>query len=137
MNKTKDILNKYKESILYLLFGGCSVIVNIVVYYISAHIFELSTVISNIIAWIIAVIFAYITNKIWVFESKSWNKEVIFDEVPSFFTFRIITGIIDIAIMFIFVDKLYFNDMIVKVISNIIVIILNYLASKFIVFKKK
>lgn len=137
MDKIKQIVNQYKEEILYLFFGGCTVLVNIIIYYISAHIFLLSTVTSNVIAWLVAVVFAYITNKLWVFKSKSWNKSTILSEIPSFFTCRVITGLMDIAIMFIFVDKLYFNDMIVKIISNIIVIILNYLASKFVIFKKK
>lgn len=137
MNKIKQIIDKHKEAISYLFFGGCTVLVNVIIYYISAHIFLLSTVTSSVIAWFVAVVFAYITNKLWVFKSKSWSKSTILSEIPSFFTCRVITGLMDIAIMFIFVDKLYFNDMIVKIISNIIVIILNYLASKFVIFKKK
>lgn len=137
MDKIKQFINKYKEEILYLFFGGCTVFINVVVYYISAHVFELSTEVSNIIAWLVAVIFAYITSKMWVFESKTWDKQTILLEIPSFFMCRIITGVIDVIIMFVFVEKLHLYDMIVKIISNVIVIILNYLASKFMIFKKK
>ncbi len=91
---------------------------------------------SNIIAWATAVIFAFITNKIWVFESKIFVIKKLFNELCKFITARLITGIIDVLIMYISVDVLQAPAVIFKVISNIIVIILNYLLSKFIVFKK-
>lgn len=132
----KELFKKYKGVLSYLFFGVCSTLINIITYYVAAHIFYLSTLASTVIAWITAVIFAYITNKIWVFECKSWKIDVLLKEASSFFTCRVLTGILDIAIMTICVDVLLFNDMIIKVVSNIIVIILNYFASKLIVFKK-
>ncbi|MBQ8298966.1 MAG: GtrA family protein [Clostridia bacterium] len=132
----KELIKKYRGIISYLFFGVCSTLINIITYYLAAHILELSTIVSTVIAWIVAVIFAYITNKIWVFECKSWKLEVLIKEATSFFACRILTGLLDVIIMTVFVDVLLFNDMLIKIISNVIVIILNYIASKLIVFKK-
>ena len=137
MNKLKEIYIKYKEAIAYLFFGVLSVNLNLGVYYICAHVFHLEVVLSTVIAWICSVTFAFITNKIWVFDSKNWSKEVAFKEAISFYICRVLTGIIDIIIMYVCVEKLFFNDMLIKIISSIIVIILNYIISKLIVFKKK
>ena len=96
----------------------------------------MKTVISTVIAWIVAVIFAYVTNKLWVFESKSCEKQVLAKEILAFFVCRILTGVLDIVIMAVFVDILHFNDMVTKIVSNVVVIILNYIASKFFIFKR-
>lgn len=132
-----ELYKKYEEIILYGFFGVCTTIVNILTYYVFAHIFNFSTVLSTIIAWIVGVLFAFVTNKIWVFKSKKWDKSIIVKEILSFFSCRLFTGLLDIVIMYLFVDVLSFNDMIIKIISNIIVIILNYIASKLIIFNKK
>lgn len=84
---------------------------------------------------IISVLFAYITNKLWVFESRSFGKKVLVREITTFFGARFISGIIDLAIMFLFVDMLLFPAMIIKFISNIFVVIFNYVASKVVIFK--
>lgn len=136
MSRLKDIYNKHREGIAYLFFGFLSVIVNLTIYYLCAHVFSLEVVSSTVIAWICAVIFAFITNKIWVFNSKEWSTKTVFKESTTFFMYRILTGILDVTTMYLCVEKLFFNDIIVKIISNIIVIILNYLASKMVIFKK-
>lgn len=133
----KKLYTKYKQLILYGIFGVLTTLVNIAVYYICAHLFSLPVVPSTIIAWIIAVLFAYITNKIWVFNSHVATLKGILAEMGSFFFFRLATGVLDVIIMHVFVDILSFNDVLIKVISNIIVIILNFLASKLVVFKNK
>ena len=132
----KELIKKYKGVISYLFFGVCSTVINIIVYYLAAHVLELSTIISTVVAWLAAVIFAYITNKLWVFECKSWKPNIVIKEASSFFACRILTGLLDIIIMTVFVEILHFNDMIIKTLSNVVVIILNYVASKLIVFKK-
>lgn len=132
----KELIEKYKSLILYLFFGVCTTLINIITYYISAYIFNLSTLISSVLAWILAVVAAYITNKIWVFECKSKEIKVLIKEIISFFICRVFTGIMDIVIMVICVDILHFNDMIIKILSNILVVVLNYVASKLIVFSK-
>lgn len=133
----KDIWMKYKSIFFYLVFGVGTTVVNIVSYALFARICGFNTIVSNILAWILAVAFAYITNKLWVFESKCTEIKEIMNELIKFISCRLLTGIIDLLIMFVFVDLLLFNDIIIKCISNIIVIILNYVASKIFIFKKK
>jgi len=135
MNNLVALFNKYKEMILYVFFGGCTTLVNIVCYYISAHYLLLNTSISTIVAWIISVAFAYITNKIWVFESKSTDSNTLIKEIVSFVSCRFATGVMDLVIMIVFVDVLLFNDLFIKIISNILVIVFNYIASKLYIFK--
>ncbi len=137
MNKLKELYIKYKEAIRYLFFGVLTVAVNLAIYYICAHLLDFEVMLSTVIAWICSVTFAFITNKIWVFESNNWTQETVFKEIISFYTYRVLTGILDVIIMYVCVDKLSFNDMLIKVVSSIIVIILNYIASKLVVFKKK
>ena len=133
INKGFEIYKKYKMPILYLIFGGLTTILNIATYFIFYNVFKISNVTSTIIAWIIGVIFAFITNKIYVFESKSKS---IFYELTTFLACRLATGVIDLGIMYLTVDILKLNGLLMKIISNIIVIILNFVFSKLIVFKK-
>ena len=132
-----QLLRKYKQPILYLFFGVCTTAVNIVTYYISAHILSLSVILSTCLAWVISVIFAYLTNKWWVFESKSLRLKAVVQEFLSFTGCRLFTGACDLLIMFIFVDCLGVNDLFVKIASNVLVVILNYIFSKLIIFNKK
>lgn len=144
-NPTKNIIrikkfvpffNKYKSEINYVLFGIITTVVNIVTYFALYNYFHISNVISSIIAWILSVLVAYITNKLWVFESKSLNPKTLFKEIYMFFSCRFLTGVIDILFMWIFVDLLLFNSLLIKIISNVIVIVLNYIISKFFIFKE-
>ena len=91
---------------------------------------------STILAFIISVLFAYLTNRKWVFESKAKGKEIL-TELVKFFLCRFATGIFDFLCMYVLVDLLQFNDVIIKILSNVIVIILNFVASKLLVFNKK
>ena len=133
----KDLYLRYKDMFLYLFFGICTTAVNILIYYICAHWLNFSTIVSTAVAWVLAVVFAFVTNKLFVFESRSWNRKVLAKEVPSFFLCRAATGGLDIAIMYVGVDRMRLFDVGVKVISNVIVIILNYMASKWMIFKKR
>lgn len=133
--RQKQYMEKYRHYILYIIFVVLTTLVNVVTYYL-AHIF-LPVMPSTVMAWILAVLFAYITNRRFVFGSQAKTKQEIIKEIISFFSARILTGILDVALMFIFVDCLKMNDMVIKVISNIIVIVLNYVSSKVFVFRKK
>ena len=126
-----------REFIAYAVFGVLTTVINIISYWISAHILGLAVMPSTVIAWILAVLFAYFTNRKWVFQSSAHTKAEILKELVSFFACRISTGIADIIIMYVFADVLKFNDVIIKTISNIIVIALNYLGSKLIIFRKR
>ena len=96
-----------------------------------------NNVLSTILAWLAAVIFAFVTNKVFVFESKRNNATEKLSEITSFFGCRILTGILDVVIMAVAVDYLKWNSLLWKLISNIIVTIINYIASKFFIFKDK
>lgn len=128
---------KYKEVILYLIFGGLTTLINIISYTVCAHTFHMDTVESTSVAWVISVIFAYVSNKIFVFESKTSTFAALAKECISFIGCRLATGIMDIVIMYLSVDILHFNDIIMKILSNVLVVILNYLFSKLFIFSKK
>ncbi len=133
----KDIYIKYKNIVLYLLFGVCTTAVNVIIYWISAHLLQIGTMFSTTIAWVIAVLFAYITNRRWVFCSDVTGIKEIIREVISFFTCRLVTGGVDWGCMFLFVNVIGINDILIKFMANIIVIVLNYIASKLIIFTQK
>ena len=133
----KQLWNKYKDVIPYVFFGVCTTAVNVIVYWLLAHVLGQGVMLSTIAAWILAVLFAYITNRKWVFHSGAKTFEDVVKEIISFFGCRFATGVLDWACMFIFATKIGWNDVLIKVIANIVVIILNYVASKFFIFKKK
>lgn len=137
MKRIAELLRKYKEMILYLVVGGLTTLINVVAYWIFAHPVSLDTVISTVLAWFLSVLFAFFANKIIVFESKSYEKKLFIKEIILFFASRALTGALDVAIMYITVDLLRFNDLVMKIVSNVIIVILNYVISKFLVFGKK
>ena len=135
----RTIYLKYKEIINYLIFGVLTTIVSLATYYILTSTIinpnnGIELQIANIISWILSVSFAYITNRKYVFNSKSKN---ILSECSKFFTSRIVTLLLDILIMFIGVTLLKYNDKIVKIISQVLIIIGNYILSKIFVFNNK
>ncbi len=135
----KDIYTKYKELINYFIFGVLTTIVSLLVYYLSTYTIlnpnkDLELQLANIISWIMSATFAYITNRIYVFNSK--NKNII-KEIIKFYSSRLLTLLLDMTLMYILVSVLEFNDKIMKIIVNIIVIILNYILSKILIFKTK
>ena len=137
MEKIKQLWFKYKEIISYLFFGAVTTAVNYGVFVLCGHVFHLDVVVSNIISWVAAVIVAYVTNKLWVFDSKKSDVKTIAREFAEFVIGRLITLGIETLLLWIFVDKLGVNDLIMKIITNVIVVILNYIFSKFIIFRKK
>lgn len=135
--RIENLIKEYWMLISYGIFGVLTTAVNLGCYYICARILKIPVMISSLIAWVAGVVFAYITNRIWVFESKNDKKKEILKEVFSFVCGRGVSEVIELAILFIFVSCLHYNDIFWKVISNIVVIIFNYIFSKFIVFRKK
>lgn len=130
-------IKKYREIILYLFFGVCTTLINIISYIICTRVFNCNVVVSTVIAWFISVIFAYITNKIWVFCSENISGIGILKEILGFLSCRLFSGLLDLFIMWMCVDILNMQDMVIKIISNVIVIIFNYVASKCFIFKKE
>ena len=137
-----DWYRKYREAMRYLIFGALSTLVNILTYTLFAKVIlkgmsneTLIINISEIVSFIVAVLFAYVTNKLYVFDSKTDGKKQFIKEILSFFSCRIFTEIISILMMN---SAVWFNinDVLMKIISNVIVIILNYVFSKIFIFKK-
>lgn len=126
-----------KTIILYTIFGVLTTLINIAAYSVCYEFIKIPNVPSNIIAWVIAVAFAFVTNKIYVFESKDNSLKNLTKEIVSFTLARVTTGLLDLAIMFVAVDVLAQSAILFKVISNVIVIIMNYIFSKLFVFKRK
>ncbi|WP_270843971.1 GtrA family protein [Faecalibacillus intestinalis] len=129
----KNIIQKNKEIIMYLVFGVLTTVVNIVVYYIFSNLLHMNYLFSNAMAWFLSVLFAYVTNRKYVFDSK--NNQII-KEAISFFGSRLATGIMDMMLMWFLVNFNIVNDVVAKVVDNVIVVILNYILSKLVVFKK-
>lgn len=138
MNRFMSFLKKGQSVINYLLFGVITTSANILIYYLCYYEWHCSNVCSNIVAWFIAkIIIAFITNKCFVFKSKDVSKKGLLSEFFSFIGCRLATGLLDLGIMFIAVDCLNQDGVFWKGISNILMIILNYLAGKLIVFHKQ
>ena len=137
MKTLKQIVQKHKELILYGFFGGLTTLCNFVVYYISAHVLSIDELSATVIAFIVSVLFAFFTNRQYVFQSKATGMKQITLELTKFFGSRLFSGGLDLLLMYIFVTLLNYNDMVVKLLSNVIVIILNYIFSKVFVFRKK
>ena len=132
--KTKELIIKYKELISYLFFGGCSFLLNVGTFALFNKACHLNEHIANIISWIITIIFVYITNKLWVFESNAKNYKEISLEFLKFVLGRVFTLLLEEAIIFIFITKLQYNSIVIKVIAQIVVIVSNYIISKLLVF---
>ena len=135
IEQIKALLEKYKAIILYGIFGVLTTLINIVVYEAFYRYAGWSNVVSNIVAWVAAVLFAFVTNKLWVFESRTTEKKALMFEIISFFGCRLATGVLDLAIMSVGVDERALNSTRMKCSSNGIVIIVNYIASKLLIFK--
>lgn len=138
MKKIINLYKKYEEIINYLIVGGLTTVVSLVTYYACVLTIlnpkdALELQIANIISWVVSVSFAYITNRIFVFKSKSKN---ILKEITSFVSARVITLLLDMFIMFLMVTLMGINDKISKIIVQVVVIVLNYIFSKLFVFKK-
>ncbi len=121
-----------KELISYVFFGVLTTIVNFITYFLFADALGINYLVSNIIAWFFSVLFAYVTNRIWVFESKDDN---ILKEIGLFYGGRIFSGVIDTALMYLFISILMTGDVIAKIVVQVVVTVLNYVFSKFLVFK--
>ena len=134
----KGLYFNYKEVVNYLVFGGLTTIVNFVTYYIFARMIGIDEVVSSALSWFFSVLFAYITNKIFVFDSKTETKTQLIKECVSFFLARILSGILcDVGTFALMVKVFNINDILSKIVTQVMVVIVNYIFSKFIVFKKK
>lgn len=137
LEKMKALVIKYWDIFTYLFFGVLTTIVNYVVYLPVYNLLGLSAAVSNAIAWVFAVAFAYLTNKPFVFKSHDWSKETVIPELTKFVSCRIASGVMETVILLVAVDIIGWNGNIWKLITQVMVVVLNYIFSKLIVFKKK
>jgi len=128
---------KNKEILLYIFFGGLTFIVSVFSFWFSGAVLGLNELWANILSWIAAVLFAYITNRKWVFNSSASTVLEYINEIFRFFSGRLLTLGIEELLIFIFITKLGYNRMLIKIIAQVIVIVSNYVISKLIVFNKK
>ena len=126
-------LIKNREVIMYLFFGGLTSLISVLLYTFFYFKIGQSNMVSNAISLFFSILFAFLTNRKWVFESANTS---FWRECGSFYLSRLATALMEMAIMYVFVDILLFNNLIMKIISTVIVVISNYILSKFFVFKK-
>ena len=137
MKKILELYKKYKEIINYMIFGGLATLVNFISYYIFAKTLNVDEVISSGLSWFCAVLFAYVTNKLFVFESRKNTKREMIKEMISFFLARILSGALcDVGTFALMVKVLNINDIIAKLVTQVMVVIVNYIFSK-LIFKKE
>jgi len=156
MSKIKELFKKYKEIITYIIFGVLTTVVSWGSYTVFVEMLSMKVFLGNLLSWVCAIVFAYITNKLWVFDSKSWKPDVIGKEIVTFVASRGVTGVIEILCvpllaktgfdtifygilekMNISIGILFTDGIYSKIFLSVIVVILNYFFSKFVIFAKK
>lgn len=136
MEKIRALIVKYYDVISYLFFGVLTTAVNYVVYLPCYNLLHLSAAASNVIAWIFAVAFAYLTNKPFVFKSHDWSAKTVIPELTKFVSCRVGSGFLETGIIFVTVDVLGWDGNVMKLVTSVLVVVLNYVGSKLLVFKK-
>ena len=137
LNIFEPFYKKNKEVLLYLFFGGLTFIVSIATYAVFNVSMGINELIANVMSWVLAVLFAFATNRVWVFQAPTHTITEFLKQMLSFFGGRVVTLVIEEIILLVFITWLGFNSMVVKVIAQVIVIVLNYVISKFFVFSDK
>ena len=137
MEKLKVLFHKYYDILVYLVFGVLTTAVNYMVYLPCYNLLGLSSAVSNVIAWAAAVAFAFFTNKPFVFHSHDWSAKTVIPELTRFIGTRLGSGGLETLILLLFVDLLHGNGNLWKLLTSVLVVILNYIGSKLLVFRKK
>ena len=134
IKKIMDLYDNYQEMVNYIFFGGLTTLVNIIVFFLLDTGLGWPYLIANAIAIVVSILFAYVTNKIWVFQSKTENFQETFYEFTKFIGFRLLSGLADMTTMWVLVDLLIIDSSISKLLTQFIVVVLNYVFSKFFIF---
>ena len=137
MKKIKALIVQYWEVLSYLIFGALTTVVNFLIYFPAYNLLGLSAALSNAIAWVVAVAFAYLTNKPFVFKSHDWSAKTVIPELTKFVGCRVASGAAETLILLVTVDILCWNGNIWKLVTSVLVVVMNYIASKLVVFRKK
>lgn len=132
-----ELFTKYREVLMYLIFGVLTTAVSIVTYWFFTEVLNMPVLIANVISWILAVTFAYFTNRTWVFEQKPEGFKETVKQMIGFYGGRVATLLMEEVILWLFIEQLGWNNMLVKLFAQVLVIVLNYVISKLLVFRKK
>lgn len=133
----RTLLQKHREIVSYIFWGVMTTAVNYAAYFLLRNVFLVPLVAGNAAAWAVSVLFAYFVNKLFVFRSKDWAWRVALRELWQMVASRIFSLGLETDILWLFVEKLLLNEFIVKLAANVLVVIVNYVLSKFIIFNKK
>lgn len=128
---------KYEEGINYLIFGFLAFVLNYVLYYLFSKVLSLHYLVATVLSWALTVVFAYWTNRTFVFKSKNKDVKALFEEFISFIGARVATELLEVALMFLMVDCAHLNEFISKFVCQVLVIVANYFLSKLWIFKEK
>ena len=135
--KIRKLFLRYYDLIMYLIFGVMTTAVNYLVYLPCFNMLGLSASVSNMISWVVSVAFAFLTNKPFVFRSHDWSAKVVWPELVKFVGCRVGSGVMETVILFLTVDTLRWNGNIWKLVTSVLVVVVNYVGSKLLVFRKK
>lgn len=135
--KILSLIRKHYDVLSYLFFGVLTTVVNYVIYLPCYNLLGYSATVSNLIAWVVAVAFAYLTNKPFVFRSHDWSAKTVIPELTKFVSCRVASGAAESVILLLTVDILHWNGNVWKLITSVLVVVLNYIGSKLLVFRKK
>jgi putative flippase GtrA len=130
-------MEKRNEIVMYLLFGVLTTVINILCYVFLREYLHIEYILSTTIAWLISVVFAFLTNKKYVFKSNFTELDAVIQEFFSFTFFRVVSLGMDLGIMVVLVEIIKIDDFIAKIAANIVVVIMNYIVSKYVVFRTK
>ena len=133
----RPFYQKHKEPLLYLFFGVLTTLVNFAVFFVFTAWIVIDVLVANVIAWVASVLFAYVTNRTWVFSKHATETVAVIGEIASFFGGRVATLLFEEAVIWLFIKRLGFSAMAVKLVAAVGVVILNYVISKLLVFRKK
>ena len=133
----KELIRKHWDVITYLVFGVLTTLVNYLVYLPGYYLLDWSGAVSNVVAWVVAVAFAFLTNKPFVFKSHDWSAKIVLPELWKFVACRIGSGFLETGIILVTVDMLHWNGGWMKLLTSVLVVILNYIGSKLLVFRKQ
>ena len=136
IRKIQALFSKYYDILVYLIFGVLTTVVNYLVYLPCYNLLHLSSALSNVIAWAAAVAFAFVTNKPFVFRSHDWSAKTVIPELTRFIGTRLGSGGLETLILFLTVDWLGLNGNVWKLVTSVLVVVLNYIGSKLLVFRQ-
>ena len=136
LRRWQPLYQKHKAVLLYLLFGGLTTVISIGTFWLGHSVLQLNEHFANVVSWVLAVLFAFLTNRVWVFSAPTDNAKAFWKQLFRFYGGRLTTLAVEELLLFVFITVLKINGMAVKVGAQIAVLILNFVVSKWFVFKK-